>query len=327
MLITSGRYLVLGATGLVGSHVLCKLKDNAIVQVRAHFHRREPKIFAKNINYVQGDLKVKECHAEFTRDIDYVLMCAGVLSTAQMIAKDPITPVMDNLLMTAHALEAAWRAGVKKFIWLSSVTGYPESSGEIAEDEMFVGDPPDVHYPVGWMTRYLETMGRMYAEKLKLPMTAVALRPTMIYGPYDNFDFSTCHFLPALIRRVVERQNPIEIWSDGAEARDLVFGADVADACLLATRLVSGWATFNLSFGRTYTINELAKKLIEIDGFKDARIAHLPKGLATSANRTFSNKKLRNYLGYRPSTSIEEGLKATIRWYRENRELVAPEGG
>lgn len=321
--IPKGSYLILGSTGLVGSHALLALKDQPGVNIRATYNRRQPHIFADNITYVSAELMDRDACRQTVQDIDYVLMFAGVLSTAPVIAKNPIDPVLTNLIITSQCLESAYNANVKKFVWLSSTTGYPPLEEKLTEDQMFEGDPPDVYYPVGWMTRYLETQCKMYSEKLKRQMNTIALRPTMIFGEYDDFEYESAHFLPALIRRVVERQKPIEVWGTGEQTRDAVYASDVVDASLRAIERIDRFEAFNVAYGHSYSVNDLLAKIISIDGFTDAEIVHVFSRPTTISNRAFGNQKARDMLGFEPKTSIDEGLKLTINWYRKTHQAVA----
>ena len=92
------------------------------------------------------------------KDINYVFMFAANLSTAPVVAKNPVSHVTENMIMNAQMLEAAYHEGVKKFLWLSSSTCYPMTDGVLKDEDMFTGDPPDNYYSVGWMSRYTEIL-------------------------------------------------------------------------------------------------------------------------------------------------------------------------
>ena len=188
-----GCYTVFGATGLAGSHALLRLKDAAGVKVRAVANRRSRRVSASNIEYVRADARDASQLADLVADSDYVLMLAGILATSPVLKRDPVGPVFDNLRIAVNCLEAAYRAGARKFIWLSSTTGYPESEQSLAEERMFEGEPPTGWGGIGWTTRYLEKMSRLFAEEFPRKMTVVALRPTMMYGEFDHFDELAVH--------------------------------------------------------------------------------------------------------------------------------------
>ncbi len=315
----------MGPTGLAGSHALEALRDVPGVRVRGVCHLRPPSIEAGNIDYVQANLLEPGAGLErLMEGIDYVLLFAGVVATTPVLARDPVGPVIQNLLMTTHALKASYDAGVKKVIWLSSTTGYPEGGEVLNEDDMMAGDPPDKWYGMGWMTRYLETQARLYSSHLEPRMSVIALRPSLMYGPYDNFSFEEGHFLPALIRRVVERHDPIEIWGDGKDRRDLVHAQDVVDAALLSLAKLEGFHAINIAGGRDYSVNDILTRLLELDDFTGANVRHVGATKpGAPRSRRFSVEKAHRLLGFEPSVSLDEGLSRTLEWWRAASQRAA----
>ena len=316
-----GTYMVLGASGLAGYHALKKLADKPGVSVRAVHHSRPVLIAADNIKYIQIDLRNPDGLEEIMAGIDILLHFAGIVATAPVLARDPVRPVTDTLAMASNVLAAARQAGVGKVVWLSSTTGYPELDREMVEEDMFTGDPPPAWYGIGWMSRYIETLCRAHVEHFGDridggPMVVTALRPTLMYGENDNFSFEEGHFLPAMIRRVVERHDPIEIWGDGEQSRDLIYAGDVVDAALRALDRQEGFDCFNISAGESVTVNEVVRAIIEIDSFDDARVEHLLDRPGSREKIRISNEKAKNMQNFEPSISLKEGLDATIRWYR-----------
>lgn len=313
-----GNYLIAGSTGLMGTTALLRLKDQPGVNVKAVYHKRKPHVFADNIEYVQANLKNPEDCKQLVKDVDYVLMFAAILSTAPMVAKNPVSHVTDTMIMNAQMLEAAYFEKVKKFVWLSSSTGYPMIDGAITENDMFKGDPPTNYFSVGWMSRYTEILCRMYSTKLNNPLKTVILRPSTIYGEYESFDFEKSHVLPALIRRVVERQKPLVVWGTDEKTRDLIYSDDVFDACLLALEKVDDFDVFNIGFGEEYSINQLLKTIIKLDNFKDAEIVYDKTKPTSISKRSIDFSKAEKILGFKPKTSIEDGISKMINYYRKN---------
>lgn len=314
--IPKGRYVVLGSSGLVGTHALEALKDVPGVNVRAVYHKTAPVVHAGNIEIVKADLTHAISCAPLFSGMDYALMFAGIVSPPPVIANDPIAPAMQTLHMTMHCLEAAYLAKIKKFVWLSSTVGYPSVKGKLKEAQMFEGDPPDVYYSIGWATRYLEILCRLYSQKLKEKMTVITLRPTMIYGEYGNFG-EAAHFLPTAIRKVVEKPSRIEISGQGNETRDFIYAKDVVRACFLALAKIDRYEAINIAAGKSITINDLLETIMRIEKVK-AEVAHGQSRPQSEIHRTFDNTKAADLLGFTAETSIEEGLKKTISWYKKN---------
>ena len=177
--------------------------------------------------------------ARAVKGMDYVFLCAAHTSGAAVIRTTPLVHITPNVLINTLMLEAAHRAKVAKFCFISSGAAYPPTADRpVREAEMFDGDPHDVYFAAGWMKRYAEILCRTYAEKIAQPMPTVVVRPSNVYGPYDKFDFAVSHVTAALIRRVVERQNPLEVWGTGEDIRDLIYVDDFIEglACRLRHR-------------------------------------------------------------------------------------------
>ena len=246
--------------------------------------------------------------------------CAGSTSGAFTIEKTPLVHVTPNIVMNSQLLEAAYFARVKKFSWIGSSTGYPPSGNRLVkEEEMMEGEPYDKYFYVGWMKRYTEVLCRTYSERLKNPMTTVVLRPTNIYGEYDDFEFETSHVFAALIRRIVERCNPIEVWGTGEDVRDLIYIGDFIEALLLAMKKIDSYNPINIGSGKGYSIKELLRMMLEIDGYRDAKVVFDSSKPTTIPVRLIDTTKAKALLGFRAKTGLEEGIKNTFKWYRENR--------
>lgn len=314
-----GTYLVLGASGLVGSHALGRLAGLRGRNVRAVSLSRDLAVRADNVEHVRADLRDAEQAAALMAGVDFVLLFAGVVATAPVLARDPVGPVRDQMAVTTTVCEAAFRASVSKVVFLSSTTGYPTGNGELAEHEMFEGEPPGNWTYLGWATRFLEIQARYLAERSEGRTSFVALRPTMIYGAHDNFSFDEGHFLPALLRRVVERKEPIEVWGTGEEERDLIHASDVVEASLRALR-VQGFDAFNVAAGQAHSVNGILERLLELDAWPEARVEHVDGRPRSVQKRSFSAERARDRLGFEAQVSLDEGLRETLSWFRRNRE-------
>lgn len=318
MKVLKGNYLVAGSTGLMGTTALLRLRNLEGVTIRAAYRNRQPHIFADNISYLQADLtNPDDCH-KAVEGIDYVLMFAAVLSTAPVVAKNPVSHITSNMIMNAQMLEASYLAKVKKFLWLSSSTGYPTTDRVLNESNMFDADPVDKYFPVGWMSRYTEILCRMYSTKLKNPLLTIILRPTTIYGEYEDFDLNRCHVLPALVRKVVERHKPLEVWGTGQNMRDLIYSDDLFDACLLALEKINSFDVFNIGFGKQHSVNEILDLIIEIDGYFGAEIVFDKSKPMAIEKMMLDFSKSDEKLGFKAKTSLKDGITKMVHWYRSN---------
>lgn len=310
--------LVCGGAGFVGSNILLSLLTSD-ANLRATYHIKKPQITSKKIKYLKADLtKGKDCR-KVVRNIDYVFMCAANTSGAAVIENNPLVHVTPNVIMNALMLEAAYSAKVKKFLFISSNTVYPDLLHPVKEEEAFAGEPFYKYYPVAWMKRFGEIMCEMYAVKIKQPMQTVVVRPANIYGPYDDFDWETSHVVPSLIRKVVERQKPIKVWGDGRDIKDLIFVEDFVEGLVLAMQKLNKFYPINIATGIGISIRDVLKLCMEIDNYSHVKIEYDQNKPTMIKKRILDTSNAQKLLGFSASTSIEEGLKKTIMWYKENK--------
>ena len=323
-MIQGGRFLVTGATGLIGRHVLDQLLGHDCGSVTAAYRTAMPSALDPRCAWRRVDLTDMDACAALVAGHDTVIHCAGEIAPGPVLARDPVGPVRRNLAITGNIHEACWRAGVRKLIWFSSTTGYPTDIADLDEPDMFRGDPPDGWYGLGWVHRYLETQSRMYAEKLSPAMDVVALRPSLVYGPRDRVDPQASHFVYTFVRRVLDREEPIVVWGDGSQVRDLIHARDVARAALLAAANARGYAAYNVAAGATSTTREVLDLLLAIDGWTDAPVRYeAPRGVSPAATRRFLTVRAEREIGFRPEVGLEQGLRELVAHTRlTTRELA-----
>lgn len=315
--------LVTGSAGLIGSRAVERLSEAGAI-VRATYHSKEPAKRVEGVAYMQADLTRAEDCQKAVEGVSYVFHCAAHTPGAGATASDPLAHVTSNILIDARMLEAAHHAGVEKFLWLGSTTAYPPTGERpVKEEEMFSGDPFEKYFFVGWSKRFTEVLCRMYGEKLAKPMTTIVLRLAYVYGPGDNFDPNVSHVIPALIRKVVERHNPLEVWGTGEDVRDPVYVDDVVRAMLLAAEKVKGYDTFNIGLGKGYSVKEMLDAILELDGYADVKIAFDPSKPTMIPVRRVDVLKGERIFGFRATTDLADGLRQTLAWYRASLGMTA----
>lgn len=324
---SGGKVLVAGGAGFVGVNLINRLLSLR-TNVRATIHRKDPVILDKRIEYVRCDLtKMEDCQ-KVVSDMDYVFLCAANTSGAAIIASTPLVHVTPNIVMNSQMLEAAYFAKVKKFVWLSSNAAYPPSGDRpVKEEELLDGDPYETYFGVAWMKRYTEILCRLYSEKLKNPMATVVVRPSNIYGPYDDFNFETSHVMAALIRRVVERHDPFEVWGTGDDVRDWIYIDDFIDALILATEKIESYNPINIGLGKGYSIKKALQMMLEVDGYTNANIKFDTSKPSMIPIRLIDTTKAEAILGFKAQTGLREGIKKTIEWYRKKYQSKKSTGG
>lgn len=308
------KVLVAGGGGFVGTNLVRKLLELQ-ARVRAA-DIRELQIKDERIEYFEADLTRREDCQKAVKDIDYVFMVAANTSGAAVIEKTPLVHVTPNIIMNSLMLEAAYQAGVKKFLFPSSSTVYPVSDQPSKETDVKYGDLFSKYYFVGWMKQFSEVLCEMYS-RIKNPMTTVVVRPANIYGPCDDFEWETAHVIPALIRKVVERHKPIEVWGDGNDIKDFIYVDDLVEGDLLAIEKIENFDPVNIASGRPCTIKEVLKTILIADNYQDAKIVFNTSKPTMIPKRLIDTSKAKRILGFEAKTPLFDGLKETIAWYRQ----------
>jgi GDP-L-fucose synthase len=146
-------------------------------------------------------------------------------------------------------------------------------------------------------------------------LDAVFLLPANLYGPRDNFDLETSHVVPALIRKMVSREDKVVLWGDGSPTREFLYVEDAADAFVLAADSYSGPAPLNIGTGAEIAIRDLAAEIAELTSFSGEIIWDLamPNG---QPRRRLDTSRAEEVLGFHAKTQLHEGLEQTIAWYR-----------
>jgi GDP-L-fucose synthase len=315
----TGPVTVLGGTGLIGRHVIEALRQAGAGPIVATHHRRPP-FDAADVRWCRADLAAPEGAQEALKGSRLAVICAGRLSTAAELKRDPIASVTATLRIGVNALEATALEGVERVVLVSSTTGYPAGAGARTEDALFAGDPPDAWFGVGWTHRFLEKQLEWYCARLKRIGAGIVLRPTLVYGPHDDFDPASAHFVPSFIRRVVERERPIEIWGDGSQTRNLIHASDVASAILAGLAAADeGFSAFNVASEQSASVNDVLQLLVELDGFDDAEVVRRLDRATGAAALEVSARAFAERYGWRPSMPLRDGLAGTLAWYRSAR--------
>lgn len=312
------KVLVCGGAGFIGSNLILALLD-AGAKVKATYHVKKPQIKNSKVKYIKADLTNSEDCQSVTSGMDFVFMCAANSSGAAVIQKTPLVHVTPNVIMNALMLEAAYEAKVKKFLFISSNTVYPPFTHPVSENEIFKGDPFEKYFPVAWMKRFGEIMCEIYSSKIKNPMTCIVIRPANTYGPYDDFNWETSHVIPALIRKVLEKHNPIEVWGDGKEIKDLIYVRDLVQGLLTSMNKINKFRPINIASSKGVSINDILKIIIKIEKADNLKIVYNRSKPTMVKKRILNTDLAKRILGFEVKTSLTDGLKETIEWYKSDR--------
>lgn len=312
------RVLVAGGSGFVGTN-LAKRLVSLDANVRATIHKKPPVFDTQGVEYITCDLTKKEDCKKATQGIDYVFMCAANTSGAAVMEKTPLVHVTPNVLMNSLMLEASYEAEVKKFLFISSNTVYPVVNHAVKEGEMAFTGLFEKYFCVGWMKIFAEILCKMYAEKIKNPMKTVVVRPGNIYGPYDDYEWETSHVLPALMRKVIERHSPLEVWGDGSDVKDFIYVDDFVEGLLLAMEKIETFDPINLASGKPISVKQAVQIILDSDNYSDTKIKFDTSKPTMIPLRLIDVSKAKRLLDFEAKTSFEDGIKNTIKWYKEKK--------
>lgn len=313
------RVLVTGGAGFLGTNLALRLASLG-ARLRLTTYDKPLQAAFPDAEVMSVDLRRPEDCARAVEGMDHLFICSAHTSGAAVIRATPLAHVTPNVLINTLLLDAAHRAGVAKACFVSTGAIYPPTGDRpVGEDEGFDGDPYEAYYAAGWMKRYAEILCRTYAEKIARPMPVVVVRPSNVYGPYDKYDFAVSHVTAALVRRVVERQRPFEVWGTGRDVRDLIYVDDCIDGMLAAFASDRPFLTVNLCAGTGHTVREVLQTLLRLDGFDDADVRYDPSRPSTIPVRLMDNRLARDLLGFEARIPLEEGLRRTLAWYRASR--------
>jgi GDP-L-fucose synthase len=232
----------------------------------------------------------------------------------------PADFLYDNLMIEANAIEAAWRAGVGKLLFLGSSCIYPKFAEQpIREDALLTGplEPTNEWYAVA----KIAGIKLAQAYRRQHGCDFISAMPTNLYGPGDNFDLASSHVLPALIRKVHEAKvagsASFTIWGSGTPRREFLHVDDLADACVFLMQHYSGEEHVNVGFGSDVAILELAELVARTVGFTGTieRDETKPDG---TPRKLMDSARL-NAMGWSPRIGLDDGVAATYRWFLDHQ--------
>lgn len=307
--------LVAGGSGFIGSNLI-KALTAAGLNVTATLHKSDPQINNALVKYIKCDLtRFEECR-KVTKGIDYVFMLAANSSGAQVIEENPLAHLTPNILMNTSMLEASRINEIKRFCFISSNTVYPETNEPVSEADVNFSFH-EKYFVVGWMKVFSEIMCNMHKEKASNSLDTLIIRPGNLYGPYDKFSYAEAKVVPALIRRAIEKNNPFEVWGDGLDLKDFLFIDDFISGLLSVFLGKTKNGPINIASGNSISIKEIVPIILRHAGHKNATVTYDISKPQMIPKRLINVKKIKKLTGWKASTSIENGIEKTIKWYKE----------
>lgn len=254
---------------------------------------------------------------------EYVFLAAAKVGGILANNTYPAEFIYSNLAIQCNVIDAAYRFGVKKLLFLGSSCIYPRDCPQPMKEEYLLSgylEPTNEPYAVAKIAgiKICQSYNRQYG------INFISVMPTNLYGPGDNFDLENSHVLPALIRKFHEaklnKKEFVEVWGTGTPRREFLYVEDLAEACVFLMENYNESAIINIGTGKDISIKELAEMIKDLVRFEGEIIwdTSKPDGMP---RKLLDISKLSS-LGWEAKTSLEEGIKKTYEWFKNNYHLL-----
>jgi GDP-L-fucose synthase len=304
------RVVVTGGNGFLGRRVVARLRE-AGADVAA----------PRSDDFDLTSAGAAEAMLELHRPSDVIHLAARVGGIGYN-QEQPAPLYLANLLMGTHLIEAARHApSVDKTVLVGTVCSYPKITPvPFAEADLWEGYPEETNAPYGIAKKahlvHAQVNEQQYGQRFAY------LIPTNLYGPGDKFHPSVSHVIPALIKKCVDAVESgaghVDVWGTGSASREYLYVDDAADAIVRAAKVHVGADPINLGADREVTIRETVETIARLVGFEGELRwdTSKPDG---QPRRGVDGTRAQKLLAWHPTMPFEDGLRATIEWYRANR--------
>ncbi|MEI6378628.1 MAG: GDP-L-fucose synthase [Candidatus Falkowbacteria bacterium] len=308
MMDKNSKIYVAGHRGLVGSAIVRELTaqgyGNLILRTREELDLLDQRAVADFFNLEKPD---------------YVFLAAAKVGGIMANKEHKAEFIYENLQIELNIVHNAWRSGVKKLLFLGSSCIYPKQAQQPIKEEYLLTGPLEETNDAYAMAKIAGIkMCQSYREQYKSDF--IAVMPTNLYGPGDNFNLTSSHVLPAMIRKFHEakitHQTSVTLWGDGTPYREFLYVDDLANACVYLMNNYSESEIVNIGTGQDLTIKDLADKIKNIVGFSGEIVWDSSKPNGTP-KKLLDVSRLSN-LGWLAKTDLNQGVSLAYDWYLNN---------
>ncbi len=303
------QILVTGGAGFLGKQVIAQL-------VAAGASPEKIKV-VRSKDY---DLTTLEACQRAVDGQNIIIHLAAHVGGIGLNQAKPAELFYDNLMMGVQLIHTAHQAGIEKFVCVGTICAYPKFTPvPFKEDDIWNGYPEETNAPYGVAKKALLVQLQSYRQQYGF--NGIYLLPVNLYGPEDNFDPSSSHVIPALIRKVHEAQlrgdKEIPVWGDGSPTREFLYSTDAAQGIVMATQLYDGAEPVNLGTNYEISIKDLITLICELMGYAGELVWQVDKPNG-QPRRCLDTERAKQAFGFTAQMEFKQGLKNTIEWYRQH---------
>lgn len=303
------RILVTGGSGFLGRQVIAQLLKAGANADKITVPRSR-----------DYDLRTMAACQQVVQNQDIVIHLAAHVGGIGLNREKPGELFYDNLMMGVQLIHCAYQTGIEKFVCVGTICAYPKFTPvPFKEEDLWNGYPEETNAPYGIAKKALLVQLQSYRQQYGF--NGIFLLPVNLYGPEDNFNPSSSHVIPALIRKVHEAQikgeKQIYVWGDGSPSREFLYSTDAARGIVLATQHYNEPDPVNLGTGYEIKIRDLIALICELMEFQGEIIWETDKPNG-QPRRCLNTEKAKQAFGFTAEMDFKQGLKNTINWYRQH---------
>jgi GDP-L-fucose synthase len=305
------RITVTGGKGFLGGHLIGKLRDKGYQKIAV---AGRPEYDFVNL----GD--IKRMYEDTKPDV--VIHLAATVGGIGFNQEHPASLFYDNIMMGVQLIHEGYLRKIDKFVALGTICAYPKFTPvPFKEDDIWNGYPEETNAPYGLAKKMMLVQSQAYRNQYGF--NSIFILPVNLYGPGDNFDPSSSHVIPALIKKCVDavasKEREIVVWGTGKATREFFYVEDAAEAIIMAMEKYNKSDPVNIGAGFEISIRDLVVLIIELTGFKGRVIwdETKPDG---QPRRMLDTTRAYNEFGFKVRTDFRVGLARTIEWYRNHRD-------
>jgi len=322
----SKKVLVAGGTGTIGIPLVKLLINSgalvAVVSMDPPEYARM--VLGPDVKFLRSDLTEFENCLQVTKNQDFMFNLVGIKGSVGIGETKVASYFYPMILFQANLMEAAFRNDVSRFLFVSSICAYPQSEHRKKEDYMWKGMPMQNDRIPGLTKRIGEIQAETYLLEHGWSGVKV-VRPSNVFGPFDDFDPETAQVIPALIARMCSGENPVSVWGDGSSVRDFIYSEECAYWLMEALDKAPASVPVNLGSGEPITIKTVAETIAR--NVPDSPLIEWdPEKPSGDPARVLDMTRAKECMGFAQKISFEEGVRLTIEWYLNNPELINRKG-